>query len=178
MLQVITLYSTRSLSLLHLPVPLENSNYNLIRTNMIRPFFGTDHICTGYRRRQIRTPKVRRALPHLFLVGQIDNGQRLSEKSGQNPDSWQNRDRKNPDRHTSESLTKIRTESGQQTNTGRDFPDKSDKNKIGLGQKQCCPPTSDWVEVLFRIFLECKWEAVRKWQLSQSKQNKQDKNAV
>ena len=37
---------------------------------------------------------------------------------------------------------KIRTESGQQTDTGQDFPENPDKNETRTGHGQCCPPTS------------------------------------
>ena len=37
---------------------------------------------------------------------------------------------------------KIRTESGQHTDTGQDFPENPDKNETRTGHGLCCPPTS------------------------------------
>ena len=37
---------------------------------------------------------------------------------------------------------KIWTETGQQTDTGQDFPESPDKNETRTGHGQCCPPTS------------------------------------
>ena len=37
---------------------------------------------------------------------------------------------------------KILTESGQRTDTGQDFPENPDKNETRTGHGQCCPPTS------------------------------------
>ena len=56
------------------------------------------------RRRRTRTAKVRTALSCPCPAGQTDNGQSFSQKSGQNPDTGQNRDRQSPDRQTPESL--------------------------------------------------------------------------
>ena len=67
------------------------------------------------RRRRTRTVKVWIALSRPCPTGQTDNEQRFS---------------------------KIRTESGQQTDTGHDFPENPDKNKTRTGHGQCCPPTS------------------------------------
>ena len=39
-------------------------------------------------------------------------------------------------------FSKIRTESGQQTDTGHDFPEDPDKDETRTGHEQCCPPTS------------------------------------
>ena len=99
--------------------------------------------------------------------GQTDTGQHFFKKSGQNPDSGQDRDKKiRTDRHRtafflkirteSRQLTKsrqtesgqtdtgqkIRTESGQRTDTGHDFPENPDKNETRTGHGQYCPPTS------------------------------------
>ena len=76
---------------------------------------------------QIRTP-----LSCLCPAGQTDTGQTFSEKSRQNPDTGQNRDRQNPDRQTTDrksgqnpdtrqtpdsSVRKIETEFGHQTDS-------------------------------------------------------------
>ena len=37
---------------------------------------------------------------------------------------------------------KIRTDSGEQTDTGHDFPGNPDKNETRTGHGHCCPPTS------------------------------------
>ena len=48
--------------------------------------------------------KIRTALSRPCPARQTDNGQLFFLKSGENPDSGQNRDRKNPDRQTSDSI--------------------------------------------------------------------------
>ena len=56
------------------------------------------------RRRRTRTAKVRTALSCPCPAGQTDTGQSFFWKSGQNPDTGQNRDRQNPDRQTSDMI--------------------------------------------------------------------------
>ena len=78
------------------------------------------------RRRRTRTVKIRTALSRHCPPGQTDNGQLFSI---------------------------IRTESGQQTDTGHDFPENPDKNKTRTGHGQCCPPTSDQTIFFRNVFL-------------------------
>ena len=101
------------------------------------------------RRRRTRTAKVRTALSCPCPAGQTDTGQSFFRKSGQNPDTGQNRDRQNPDRQTSDRIfykipDRIRTADRIETNrirTGRHLtvnPDRirtadrqtPDKNEI------------------------------------------------
>ena len=91
------------------------------------------------RRRLTRTPKVRTALSRPCPAGQKDSGQRFFIKSGQNPGA----DRISTDRNWTAFFLKIRTESGQQTDTRPDFPENPDKNETRTGHGQCYPPTSD-----------------------------------
>ena len=64
------------------------------------------------------------------------------------PDSGQNRDRQNADRKTSD------RKSGQQTDTGHDFPEIPDKNETRTGHGQYCPPTS----AIQSFILDFLWE--------------------
>ena len=59
---------------------------------------------------------------------------------------------------------KIRTESGQQTDTGHDFPENQDKNETRTGHGQYCPPTSGlnhyvnhFCSLCWSIFQSEKW---------------------
>ena len=54
-------------------------------------------------------------------------------------------------RHRTGFFTKFRTESGQQTDTGHDFPENPDKNETRAGHGHTCGQTAD---SLFRRTLE------------------------
>ena len=61
---------------------------------------------------------------------------KIRTESGQRTDSRQTKSGQ------TDTGQKIRTESGQQTDTGQDFPENPDKNETRTGHGQCCPPTS------------------------------------
>ena len=63
---------------------------------------------------------------------------KIRTESGQRTDSRQT------ESGQTDTGQKIRTESGQQTDTGQDFPENPDKNETRTGHGQCCPPTSAW----------------------------------
>ena len=60
------------------------------------------------------------------IPDRIPTADRIKTKKSGQTDTWQ----------------KIRTEPGQQTDTGHDFPENADKNETRTGHGQCCPPTS------------------------------------
>ena len=68
--------------------------------------------------REIRTKPGQRTESRQTESGQTDTGQLYFSKSGQNPDTGQNRDRQNPDRQTTD------RESGQRTDMSVENSDK------------------------------------------------------
>ena len=81
----------------------------------------------GNIRRRTRTVKIRTALSRPCPAELTDNGQLFSE-------IWtESRHEKiRTDRHRTEFILKVSTESGQQTDIGHDFPGNPDKNETVL----------------------------------------------
>ena len=103
------------------------------------------------RRRRTRTGKVRTALSCPCPAGETDTGQsfflKIRTKSGHRTESRQT------ESGQTDTGQKIRTESGQQTDTGQDFPENPDKNETRTGHGQCCPPTSDYSWVVSKLMI-------------------------
>ena len=68
--------------------------------------------------------------------------QTSADKDSESPDSSALSLSGRTDRQRTEFFLKIRTESGQRTDTGQDFPENPEKNETRTGHGQCCPPTS------------------------------------
>ena len=89
---------------------------------------------TRTRRRRSRT-----ALSRPYPVGQTDNGQFFSKIRAESSQLTESRQTESGQTDIKQ---KIQTESVQQTDTGHDFLENSDKNETRTGHGQCCPPTS------------------------------------
>ena len=88
------------------------------------------------RRQRTRSVKVRTALSRLCPAEQTDSGQLFLQKFEQDPDSRQNRDRKNQDRQTSDSIFYEIPDSGQnrdRQNPDRQTPDRKSGQQTDTG---------------------------------------------
>ena len=91
------------------------ARYPIINQKFSERDFSHERICI--RRRRTRTKKVRTALSCPCPAGQTDSGQSFCEKSGQNPDNGQNRDRQSPD--SGQTPDRISGKSGHKRDTDR-----------------------------------------------------------